>query len=119
VTAFTAATAALLRDPNIAVDALYRPGGIGLGVAIRVIRSAPDQVAAFGEGRFVTDTVLIAVCVAVASDLVLPSRVDLDAEGGIGPDTDRGPIRITRNGTPVIVGRWGKLQRPADRLDPV
>jgi hypothetical protein len=78
VTAFTAAAAALFRDPNMAVDALYRPGGIGSGVAIRVIRSAPDQVAAFGEGRFVTDTVLIAVCVADAPDLASGDTIEAD-----------------------------------------
>ncbi|MFN9090936.1 MAG: hypothetical protein ACK5V0_05405 [Alphaproteobacteria bacterium] len=69
MTAFTAATAALFRDRNMAVDALYRPGGIGVGVPVRVIRSAPDSLAQFGEGRFVTDTVLIAVRVADAPGL--------------------------------------------------
>jgi hypothetical protein len=78
VTAFTAAAAALFRDLNIAVDALYRQGGIGSGVAIRVIRSAPDQVAAFGEGRFVTDTVLIAVCVADAPDLASGDTIEVN-----------------------------------------
>ena len=78
MTAFTAAATALFRDPNIAVDALYRPGGIGSGVAIRVIRSAPDQVAAFGEGRFVTDTVLIAVRVADAPDLASGDTIEVN-----------------------------------------
>jgi hypothetical protein len=78
VTAFATAATAMFRDPNIAVDALYRPGGIGVGVAIRVIRSAPDQVAAFGEGRFVTDTVLIAVCVADAPDLASGDTIEVD-----------------------------------------
>lgn len=79
MTAFATATSALFRDPNIAVDALYRPGGIGLGVAVRVIRSAPDQVAAFGEGRFVTDTVLIAVRVADAPGLGPGDTIEADA----------------------------------------
>jgi hypothetical protein len=78
VTAFAIATSALFRDPSIAVDALYRPGGIGLGVAIRVIRSAPDQVAAFGEGRFVTDTVLIAIRVADAPGLGLGDTIEVN-----------------------------------------
>jgi hypothetical protein len=94
VTAFAAATSALFRDPNIAVDALYRPGGIGVGVAIRVIRSAPDQVAAFGEGRFVTDTVLIAVCVADAPDLASGDTIEVDGllfevRADPGRDADR------------------------------
>jgi hypothetical protein len=90
LTAFTAAAAALFRDPNIAVDALYRPGGIGLGVAIRVIRSAPDQVAAFGEGRFVTDTVLIAVCVADAPDLASGDTIEVN---GVLFEVRADPIR--------------------------
>ncbi len=90
MTAFTAAAAALFRDPNIAVDALYRPGGIGLGVAIRVIRSAPDQVAAFGEGRFVTDTVLIAVCVADAPDLASGDTIEVN---GVLFEVRADPIR--------------------------
>jgi hypothetical protein len=78
VTAFAAATSALFRDPNIAVDAVYRPGGTGAGVSIRVVFSSPDQLAAFGEGRFVTDTVLIAVCVADAPDLAESDTVEIN-----------------------------------------
>ena len=77
MTAFAIAAVAMFRDSNIAVDALYRPGGIGLGVPIRVIRSALDQVAAFGEGRFVTDTMLIAVCVADAPDFASGDTIEV------------------------------------------
>ena len=78
MTAFATAAAALFRDPNIAVDALYRPGGTGAGVSIRVVFSSPDQIAAFGEGRFVTDTVLIAVRVADAPDLAESDTVEIN-----------------------------------------
>ena len=78
MTAFAAATSALFRDPNIAVDALYRSGGAGAGVSIRVVFSSPDQLAAFGEGRFVTDTVLIAVRVADAPDLASGDTIEVD-----------------------------------------
>lgn len=78
MTAFTAAATAMFRDPNIAVDALYRPGGTGAGVSIRVVFSSPDQLAAFGEGRFVTDTVLIAVRVADAPDLAESDTVEIN-----------------------------------------
>ncbi len=90
MTAFASATSALFRDPNIAVDALYRPGGIGSGVPIRVIRSAPDQVAAFGEGRFVTDTVLITVCVADAPDLASGDTIEAD---GVLLEVRADPVR--------------------------
>ncbi len=78
MTAFAAATSALFRDPNIAVDALYRRGGTGAGVSIRVVFSSPDQLAAFGEGRFVTDTMLIAVRVADAPGLGPGDTIEAD-----------------------------------------
>ena len=78
MTAFAIAATAMFRDPNIAVDAVYRPGGTGAGVSIRVVFSSPDQLAAFGEGRFVTDTVLIAVCVADAPDLAESDTVEIN-----------------------------------------
>ena len=69
MTAFHAASAALFADRNMAADALYRAGGTGIAVPLRVIRSAPDRIASFGEGRFVTDTVLIDVRVGDAPNL--------------------------------------------------
>jgi hypothetical protein len=78
VTAFAAATSALFRDSNIAVDAIYRPGGIGGGVPVRVIRTAPDRLAQFGEGRFVTDTVGLDIAVADAPDLAEGDTIEID-----------------------------------------
>jgi hypothetical protein len=78
VTAFTAAAAALFRDPNMAVDALYRSGGIGVGVPVRVIRSSPDRLAQFGESRFVTDTVSLDIAVADAPDLAESDTVEIN-----------------------------------------
>jgi hypothetical protein len=69
MSAFETAAAALFRDPNMGVDAIYRPGGIGGGVLVRVIRSAPDRLARFGDGSFVTDTVAIDVAIAEAPGL--------------------------------------------------
>ena len=49
MTAFSTAAAALLGDLNLGVDALYRPGGGGPGVGIRVIRERPTaETQAFG-----------------------------------------------------------------------
>lgn len=59
--AFAAAIDVMFEDANMALDALYRAGGAGTGVPVRVIRRAPDRFANFGEGRFVTDTILIDV----------------------------------------------------------
>lgn len=77
MTAFAIVATAMFRDPNIAVDALYRPGGIGVGVPVRVIRAAPDRLAQFGESRIVTDTVSLDIAVADAPDLAESDTVEI------------------------------------------
>ena len=68
MSAFASATAALFRDPNLAQDALWRSGGAGVPVAVRVMLRRPDAVTGFGEGRFVTDSVMIDVeCAALGT----------------------------------------------------
>ena len=67
---------------------------------------------------------------AIEFAVVFPGRVDLDAQGGVGLRPARCPVRITRDGLPVIVSgraelrsrvlsdRWRSPAHPADRLDP-
>jgi len=55
--AFALAVDALFADPNIGEDALWKAGGVGAGVAVRVIRKSPDRVAEFGDSRAVLPTV--------------------------------------------------------------
>ena len=64
MTAFDLAAKAILADANMASDAIYRAGGQGAGVTVRAIRRAPDRAATFGDGRFLSDTVLLDVAVA-------------------------------------------------------
>ncbi len=59
--AFSAATDALFADPNIARDALWRAGGAGDGVVVRVITKRPDQAVGFGDSRAILPTMLIDV----------------------------------------------------------
>lgn len=61
VDAFTAAIDALFTDPNIARIAIWRPGGVASGVAVRVIVRRPDQVVGFGDSRVIMPTLLIDV----------------------------------------------------------
>jgi len=42
MTVFDMAVHALFADPNIAEPALWRPGGVGSGLAIRIIRTQPQ-----------------------------------------------------------------------------
>ena len=55
--AFTSAIDALFADPNIGEDALWKAGGVGAGVAVRIICKSPDRMAVFGESRTVLPTI--------------------------------------------------------------
>ncbi|MCB1377995.1 MAG: hypothetical protein KDK89_06465 [Alphaproteobacteria bacterium] len=51
----------LFTDPNIGQDAIWRAGGVGAGVTVRIVFRAPDAVANFGGGRFVAQSRFIDV----------------------------------------------------------
>ena len=55
--AFASALDALFADPNIGEDALWKAGGIGAGIVVRIIRKSPDRMAEFGDSRAVLPTV--------------------------------------------------------------
>jgi len=57
IDAFTSAIDALFADPNIGEDALWKAGGAGAGLAVRIIRKSPDRMAEFGDSRAVLPTV--------------------------------------------------------------
>ncbi|MBL9058885.1 MAG: hypothetical protein JNK88_02520 [Mangrovicoccus sp.] len=78
MTAVATAVAALFRDRNVAVDALYRVGGADPGVPVRVIRAAPDRVTPFGESRFVTATIALDVRIADAPGLAAGDTFEID-----------------------------------------
>jgi hypothetical protein len=74
MTAFSAATSILFRDPNLSVAAEFRPGGAWPAQPVRVIRRRPDEVAAFGATRATVPTMVIDARVA---DLPMVQRGDL------------------------------------------
>jgi len=58
--AFEAALAAMVADANMASAALLRPGGNGVGIAMRVILSAPDAVGnGFGQEVIAADARIV------------------------------------------------------------
>jgi hypothetical protein len=73
--------AAIVADPNLGIPAVYRPGGVGGSIAIRVVRSAPDEVVdAFGTSLVrPTDVLLVA-----AADVLAPAKGDVVV---VGADT--------------------------------
>jgi len=56
MTALSDANDALYGDDNIAVDATWRSGGAGDGTGVRIIRTAPDKAARFGQSHLVVAT---------------------------------------------------------------
>jgi hypothetical protein len=79
VTAFDVAALAIFGDRNMAEDALHRVAGIGAGTATRAVRRAPDQVSAFSEGRFVSDTILLDVPTASVPLLAVGDTIEIGA----------------------------------------
>lgn len=78
--ALAAMVNASFRDPNLALDAIYRAGGAGGGASVRIIRRAPDRTATFGESRFVTDTNLIDVRTSEVAALDAGDTFQIGAE---------------------------------------
>ncbi|WP_027286159.1 head-tail joining protein [Rubritepida flocculans] len=78
--AFAEAMAVLVADPNLGVDAVYRQGGVGAPISLRVLRSSPDRVAdAFGT-EILSATDILSVPIAVLPDLAAGDSFTL------GPD---------------------------------
>jgi hypothetical protein len=80
VDAFTAASDALFGDPNIARDAIWRAGGVGAGVPVRIIARRPDQAVGFGDSRAVLPTTLIDMRRAEVADPASGDTVEIDSE---------------------------------------
>ena len=69
MSAFADAMVALVADPNLGAEAVYRQGGTGPAVPVRVLRSSPDRVAdAFGT-EILSATDILSVAIAVLPDL--------------------------------------------------
>ena len=88
--AFRAAIDAIFRDGNVAEDALWRAGGAGDGIVVRVIRKSPDEVVGFGDSRAVLPTVMIDV-----------RRSDV-ADPAAGDTVEIGTLVFEIIGTPVL-----------------
>ena len=72
--AFASAMSRIFADANMAVDALWFPGGTGPGVAVRVIRKSPDEITPFGAARILSETTVLDARVA---DMPTPAAGDL------------------------------------------
>lgn len=80
MSAFTSAIDALFADPNIGEDALWKAGGVGAGVAVRIIRKSPDRIAEFGDSRAVLPTVGIDIRRSEAAAITEGDLIVIGAE---------------------------------------
>jgi hypothetical protein len=80
MSAFTSAVDMLFADPNIGEDALWKAGGVGAGVAVRIIRKSPDRMAEFGESRAVLPTVGIDIRRSQAATIAEGDLILIGAE---------------------------------------
>ncbi|MGR3599187.1 MAG: head-tail joining protein [Heliomarina sp.] len=78
--AFSAAVDAIFADPNMAVDAAYRSGGADPATSIRAIKRAPDEIAEFNSGRFVSDTVVFDLRVSDVANLTVGDTLAIDGD---------------------------------------
>lgn len=64
MTAFSAALDLMFEDLNMAEDALWRAGGAGAGVRVRIALAAPDEEVRWRETRLLSQAVIIEVRVS-------------------------------------------------------
>ncbi len=76
---FSAAIDALFCDPNLARDAVFRAGGTGPDLPVRVMLRRPDRIGEFGETRLAAATTLVDIRVAEAA---APEEGDAIVIGG-------------------------------------
>lgn len=80
MSAFTSAIDALFADPNIGEDALWKAGGVGAGVVVRIIRKSPDRMAEFGESRALLPTVGIDIRRSQAATITVGDLILIGSE---------------------------------------
>lgn len=73
MSAFDDAAEALFADDNLAFDALWYTGGIGAGLAVRVLKAAPDETFQYGQSSAIASFARIRV---LGSAIASPKRGD-------------------------------------------
>lgn len=104
MTLFTEAIAALFADPHLGEDGLWKAGGTGPGVPVRLVRRAPDRIERFGESRAVLPTLLIDLRRAEVPGVAAGDVVEIGAEAFevlADPVLDASGLVITCEAGPV------------------
>jgi hypothetical protein len=79
MTAFAAAIAAIFADRNIGEAAVWRAGGTGAPVPVRVVRRRADRIASWNDGRFATDSDILEVSTAEVAALAAGDTFEIGA----------------------------------------
>lgn len=77
---FVAAIDDLFADPNLVRAAVWRAGGTGAAVAVRIILRQPDRMGGFGEARLWAATTVIEVRTAEVPLLVEGDSFEIEGE---------------------------------------
>ena len=79
LSAFSEAIDVVFTDDNVTEDAVWRVGGTGVGVPVRVIRKSPNEIASFGASRAILPSVIIAVRGSEVATPASGDTVQIDA----------------------------------------
>jgi hypothetical protein len=80
MTVFAAVIDDLFADPHLARDALWRVGGTGVAVPVRIVLRQPDRIGSFGETRLLAATTVVEVRTAEVTMLVEGDAFEIDDE---------------------------------------
>ena len=76
--AFMGAIDDLFANPDIARDAVWRPGGTGNGTSVRAIARRPDRIAEFGETRVAVPTAVFDIRVSEIPAIAEGDTLEID-----------------------------------------
>jgi hypothetical protein len=80
MSAFGDAMASLIADAQLGVDALYRAGGTGSPVALRVLRASPDRMAdAFGT-EVISASDIVSLAIVTLPDITAGDTFSIGGE---------------------------------------
>ncbi|GLS45149.1 head-tail joining protein [Methylobacterium brachythecii] len=82
MSAFSLAIDSIFDDPNIAGDALWRAGGQGDGVPVRIIRKSPEAIVGLGGNQYDLDAMLIDVRLSEVPSPAQGDTFEMQAEDG-------------------------------------
>ncbi|MER2249539.1 hypothetical protein ABS772_06370 [Methylorubrum podarium] len=82
MSAFAMAIDATFEDPNHGEDAIWRSGGTGPGLPVRILRLSPEAIVGLGDQRYDLNAMLISVRLSEVPEPAKGDQVDILDEMG-------------------------------------